>query len=175
MIDFDLQRFNYERDMEETRYRGRRRWSGNFGRVWVNNSLLFEISAFEAKVTMERDDIIIGVSVDKKVTSLSGEGTITIKRVFDRGYKNYLMNQQAGYDVRFTIVATLSDPDTVRGQETRVKIQNCMLNELPIIHFAKGEVVEDELPFSFTPSDVTYINTVKLADYDVQWDNENLY
>ena len=35
-IAFNLQRF--ARDPEDTMYRGRRRWSGNHGMIWLNNS-----------------------------------------------------------------------------------------------------------------------------------------
>lgn len=43
------------RDVEDVKYRGRRRWNGNHGRVWWDGKLLFEISKFECKVTADRD------------------------------------------------------------------------------------------------------------------------
>ena len=163
-MKFDLQRFgDYERPSQDTTYRGNRRWSGNFGRVWVDGSLIFEISAFECNVVADREDVIISQSKDSKVVSLTGEGTLTIKRVFDRGFKEYLENLKKGHDVRFTIIAALSDPDMIDAQEQRIQIENVYFNSIPIMKFAKGEVVEDELSFNFTPEDLSYISSVDIA------------
>ena len=156
---FDIQRF---RDETDVTYRGNRRWNGNFGRVWVNGDLLFEINAFECKVTADREDVIIGQSKDSKIVSLTGEGTITIKKVFNRGFSTYMENLKAGHDVRFTIVAALSDPDMINAQKERISIENVWFSELDIMHFTKGEVVETEIPFGFTPEDLTYLETVNI-------------
>ncbi len=150
------------RDSQNIAYRGNRRWSGNHGKVWLDGDLVFEIQAFELKVTADRDDVIIGNSKDSKIVSLTGEGTITIKNVFDRGFNNYLEELKAGHDPRFTIIASLEDPDAIGGQGTRLVADNCWLNELNLLHFTKGELVETEIPFGVTPEDITYLNTVEL-------------
>ena len=154
----------YVRESTDTTYRGRRRLSGNYGRVYVDNSLIFELSAFEAKITFDREDIIIGNSKDSKITGLSGEGSITIKKVFNRGFKQYLSNQKSGHDVRFKIVAALADPDALNEGEERVEIDNCWLTELDLLSFNKGEVLEVEIPFNFSPEDVNYLNTVEISN-----------
>lgn len=154
----------YTRESTDVTYRGRRRWSGNFGRVWVDNSLLFEIVSFEAKVTPDREDVIIGQSKDSKIVSLTGEGTITIKKVFNRGFSEYLENLKSGQDVRVKIVAALNDPDMLNSGEERIEIDNVWFNELDIMHFTKGEVVETEIPFGFTPEDLKYIYVVSKTD-----------
>jgi len=156
-MKFDLQRF---RETSDITYRGRRRWNGNFGRVWVDSSLLFEIVSFEAKITPDRDDVIIGQSKDSKIVSLTGEGTITIKKVFNRGFREYVNNLKNGYDVRVKIVASLQDPDMLNAGEERIEIDNVWFNEVDVMHFAKGEVVETEMPFGFTPEDLSYSNVV---------------
>lgn len=155
---FDLQRF---RDETDVTYRGNRRWSGNWGRVWVSGDLLFELVSFECKVTADREDVIIGQSKDSKVVSLTGEGTIVIKKVFNRGFSNYLENLKAGHDVRFTIVAAVSDPDMLNAQKERISIENVTFSELDIMHFEKGSVIESELPFQFTVEDLKYLETVE--------------
>lgn len=154
----------YTRETTDVTYRGRRRWSGNFGRCWIDNSLLFEIVSFEAKVTPDREDVIIGQSKDSKIVSLTGEGTITIKKVFNRGFKDYLENLNSGHDVRCKIVAALNDPDMVDSGEERIEIDNVWFNELDVMHFTKGEVVETEIPFGFTPEDLKYISVVTATD-----------
>lgn len=154
----------YTRSSEDVTYRGRRRWSGNFGRVWIDESLLFEISAFELKVTPDRENVIIGQSKDSKIVSLTGEGTITIKKVFNRGFREYLENLKAGYDVRCKLVAALNDPDMLNSGEERIEVENVWFNEVDVMHFTKGEVVETEIPFGFTPEDLKYISVVSKTD-----------
>ena len=143
---FDIQKF--ARDAQDVTYRGRRRLSGNWGRVYVNNVLIFELSAFECKITADRDDVIIGQSKDSKITSLTGEGSITIKQVFTRNIDELVNNWKNGYDERFVIVAYVKDPDAVQKQEERIKIENVWINELDIMSFTKGEVIEKEFSFS---------------------------
>ena len=101
------------REPEEIKYRGRRRWNGNHGKVWWDGELLFEIEKFEAKVTANREDVIIGDNVDSKIVGLKGEGSITIKSVINRNLNKYLEEWKEGHDPRATIVALLDDPDMI--------------------------------------------------------------
>lgn len=148
------------RDPQDVTYRGRRRWNGNHGKVWWDGELLFEISKFEAKVTANREDVIIGNSVDSKIVGLKGEGTITIKTVVNRNIKAYLEEWKAGRDPRATIVGLLEDPDAVDGQVERCSMDNCWFNELTLMSFEKGNVVTKEFPFGFTPEDAQFIEVV---------------
>lgn len=148
------------RDAEDVKYRGRRRWNGNHGKVWWDGALLFEISKFECKVTADREDVIIGNSKDSKITSLTGEGTITIKSVINRNINAYLEAWKAGHDPRANIVGLLEDPDMVDGQKERCSIDNVWFNELTLMTFEKGQVVEKEFPFGFTPEDASFIESV---------------
>lgn len=148
------------RDVEDVTYRGRRRWNGNHGRVWWDGKLLFEISKFEAKVTSDREDVIIGNSKDSKITSLTGTGSFTIKSVINRNINDYLEEWKAGHDPRANIVGLLEDPDMVDGQKERCSIDNVWFTELMLMSFEKGKVVEKEFPFGFTPEDASFIETV---------------
>lgn len=156
-LKFDLQR---HRDATDINFRGNRRWSGSHGRVWLSGTLLFEISAFECKVTEDREDVYLGISKDSKIVSLTGEGTITVKRVLDSGMSVYWEEVKRGHDPRFTIVAAIQDPDAWRGQEQRISIENVWFNDFSPLHFAKAEVVEDEISFAFTPEDLSFISTI---------------
>lgn len=148
------------RDSEDVTYRGRRRWNGNHGRLWWDGKLLFEISKFNAKVTSDREDVIIGNSKDSKITSLTGEGSFTIKSVINRNINQYLEAWKAGNDPRATLVGLLEDPDMVGGQKERCSIDNVWFKELSLMDFEKGKVVEKEFPFGFTPEDASFIETV---------------
>ena len=77
------------RASEDVKYRGRRRWNGSHGKVWFDGELVFEIESFECTIEAQREDVIIGNSVDSKITSLKGEGTAKIKNVINRNFRNY--------------------------------------------------------------------------------------
>lgn len=162
-MKFDLQKF--ARAPEDTKFRGRRRISGNWGNCYVNGTKLFEISAFECKLTANRDSVIIGQSEDSKITSLAGEGTITLKKVFSRGLDKLLANYKAGYDERFVLILELADPDTPFHQRERVRIENVWFNDFSPMSFSKGEVIEQELSFGYTPEDLYYESAIELAGY----------
>ncbi|WP_276789806.1 phage tail tube protein [Veillonella magna] len=149
------------RDAQDIKYRGRRRWNGNHGRVWWDGELLFEISKFEAKVTAEREDVYIGNSIDSKITGLKGEGSLTIKSVINRNINKYLEEWKSGRDPRATLVGLLADPDAVDGQNERISLDNVWFNELLLLAFEKGKVVEKEFSFGFTPEDAQFIEFVE--------------
>ena len=108
------------RNNEDITYRGNRRLSGSWGRLYWNNELVFEISKYEAKVTANRETVNVGNDEDSKIVSLKGEGSFTIKQVFTRGLDSMLAEWVAGKDVRGTLVTALDDPDAVGGQDERV-------------------------------------------------------
>lgn len=146
---------------EDVTYRGRRRWSGSHGKVWWDGELLFEVSKYEAKVKANREDVIVGMSVDSKIVSLQGEGSFTIESVINRNINAYLEEWKAGRDPRATLVGVIDDPDAVDGQNERCSIDNVWFNELILMIFEKANVVEKEFPFGFTPEDARFIETVE--------------
>ena len=149
------------RAAEDVKYRGRRRWNGSQGKVWWDGELLFEIESFECKVTADREDVLIGNSKDSKIVSLTGSGTLTIKSVINRNVSAYLEEWKNGHDPRATLVGLIDDPDAVDGQKERVSLDNVWFTELDLLHFKKGEVIEKEFPFGFTPEDAKFIEAVE--------------
>lgn len=145
----------------DVQYRGRRRWNGSHGKVWWDNELLFEIEKFEVTVEPQREDVLIGNSVDSKIVSLKGSGSITIKSVINRNLNEFLEEWKAGHDPRTTLVGLLEDPDMIDAQKERVSIDNVWFNKLDLLSFEKGKVVEKEYPFGFTPEDAAYVETVE--------------
>lgn len=145
----------------DVQYRGRRCWNGSHGKVWWDNELLFEIEKFEVNVEPQREDVLIGNSVDSKIVSLKGTGTITIKSVINRNLNKFLEEWKAGHDPRTTLVGLLEDPDMIDAQKERVSIDNVWFNKLDLMSFEKGKVVDKEYPFGFTPEDAAYVETVE--------------
>ena len=140
--------------------KGNRTITGAYGELWLDNEKVLELKSVEAKITAERKDVQLGISVDSKITRLKCEGTIKVFKVYTRG-KKILENWVKGKDVRSRIVTSIKDPDSLRGQEERVSIDNVWLNSIELAKFERGEIVEEEIPFGFTPSDVRYENAIR--------------
>lgn len=145
----------------DVKYRGRRRWNGSHGKVWWEGELIFEISKFECSVESQREDVLIGNSVDSKVTSLKGEGTLTIKAVINRNLNKFLEEWKAGHDPRTQLVGLVEDPDMIDAQKERVVLDNVWFTKLDLMNFEKGQVIEKEYPFGFTPEDASFVETVE--------------
>ena len=141
--------------------KGNNQISGTWGQCWWDGTLIVEVKSFEAKVTANREEVQIGMSKDSKITSLSGEGTFTIKKVYSRGKKKILEAWNKGKDPRSTFVCKLKDPDTPKGQSERVTIDNVWFNELLLQQFEQGTPCEEEYSFGFTPSDASFVDEIK--------------
>ena len=131
--------------------------SGTHGLVWINNEKVAEFKSFKAEITTERKDVQLGMSVDSKIVGLKGEGTLVINKVYTRG-KKIFESWKKGKDYRARIVSSVQDPDSF-GEE-RVSIDNVWFNKLSLANLAKGEVIEEEIPFGFTPNDADYENVI---------------
>lgn len=79
----------------DVKYRGNRRWNGSHGKLWWEGELIFEIESFEVDVEPNREDVLIGNSVDSKIVSLKGTGTLKIKSVINRNLNKYLETGRA--------------------------------------------------------------------------------
>ena len=93
---------------------------------------------------------------DQKVTGYSGTGSIGIHKINSR--MGIIMGEKIrnGQDVRFTIIAKLSDPDAY-GQE-RVRLQNVSFDDLTLMNWEADTPGKIEAPFTFT--DYDYLDQV---------------
>ncbi len=148
------------REAQAVQFRGNRRWNGSWGKVWWDNELLFEIAKFEAKVTADREDVLISISKDSKIVSLTGELSFTIKSVINRNINKYLEAWKNGLDPRGSFSALIEYPDTVNEQKERITIDNVWFNDLMLMTFEKGKVVEKEFTAGFTPEDSVFIEKI---------------
>ena len=139
--------------------RGDKTLAGAWGEVWIDGIKIFEISKIELKVTANREDVQIGWDVDSKLTGLKGEGSYTVKKVYTRA-KDILDSWKKGKDKRCQIIAKLGDPDAVGGQIERWAVDNVWHNELPVVNWEKGGIIEEETSIGFTPTDMQCLDRV---------------
>lgn len=144
--------------MSET-IRGNRFLSGTWAECWFNGIRILEMNKINVKVTFNREDVQVGLDVDTKITGQKGEGTLGINKVYTR-FEDIRQEIARGHDPRGTIITKLKDPDAVGGQTERYQIGNIALTELGL-EYEKGAVVKQEVPFSFTPSDMINLDAVQ--------------
>lgn len=138
--------------------RGNRVLSGTWAQLWFNGFLIAEMKKITAKVTVNREDVQLGIDVDTKITGLKGEGTITLAKAFTR-FEDVRTEIARGRDPRGTIIAKLQDPDATGQQTERWQIGNVALSEFGF-DWEIGNVANQETPFSFTPTDMILLDQI---------------
>lgn len=139
--------------------KGNRVLSGAWAEVYWNGLKVAILKKIEFKITVNREDVQIGLDVDSKITSVKGEGTLAIQKVYT-SFEGIRQEILKGRDPRGTIIAKLQDPDAIGGQTERYQISNVALGE-----FAKswevGAKIEEEYPFTFTPTDMILLDQIE--------------
>lgn len=139
--------------------RGNRTLSGSWADVWVNGDKILEFKKVEVKVTANREDVQLDFDVDSKMTGLKGEITMTVQKAYSR-YVETFEAWKRGEDIRCQVITKLADPDAVGGQQERYSIDNVWFNELPLVSYEKGAVIEEEISGGFTPSDMINLDKI---------------
>ena len=94
-------------------------------------------------MTYNREDVQLGLDVDSKVTGQAGEWTMTLNKVYSR-YEEVRQSINKGVDKRLQIITKLADPDAVGHQIERYSTSNCWVNDLPVVSYERGALVEME-------------------------------
>ncbi|CAM3442080.1 phage tail tube protein [Marinicrinis lubricantis] len=133
--------------------------NGTYGTVWVDGELWAEVDTFEAKVTVNYEDVNFAGQggTFKKATGWAGEGSMTIKKIYSRVQRKMADQVRKGIYPRFEIVGKLSDPDA-RGTE-RVAIHDVTIGEFMLLKFEQKTLGSEEIPFTF--SDYEMIDTIQ--------------
>lgn len=132
---------------------------GSYGEVWIDGDKVFELSKVEVKLSINREDVQMGMDVDSAMVGFKGEFTIGIKKVFTR-WSQYLDDYKKGIDRRVTIITKLQDPNARNGQIERYSIGNCWFNEIPIVNYEMGNPVEEEITGGYTFSDLVNLDRI---------------
>lgn len=137
---------------------GNRHLSGVWGEIWWNGIKIAECNKLEAKVTVNREEVQLGLDIDTKITGLKGEGTISLVKTYSR-FEDIRREVCRGKDPRGTIITKLKDPDAHNEQTERYQISNVALNEFSI-GWEKGQIGKQDIPFGFTPTDMVCLDQV---------------
>lgn len=124
--------------------------NGKWGMVYLNGEPVWETDSYEAKLKIEREDVdfVMKMEKDSKMTGLTGEWSMKIKKVFSRGTQMLADEIKQGRDVRVQIISKLADPDAY-GSE-RLVIENAWFNELTLQKFENTKMIDEEYSGGFT-------------------------
>ena len=124
--------------------------NGTWGEVWINDDLVDEISAFQAKIEFNKEDIdVLGeMMTQHKITGYSGTGSMTLKKVNSRMIKILSDFVKDGTEPDVTIVGKLADP--ANGGSERISLTGISFDDLTLFDFEVKALGEYECPFTFT-------------------------
>ena len=120
---------------------------GTFGRVWMNGERLSNVKEYEAKATLNYEDVDMNddLSTARRYMGYSVEGTMLLHKVDSKVLKLYQKGIVSGDIPEIKFVSAIADP-TVDGQE-RVEIYGVTFDEVTLSKFANKTLLEEEVPF----------------------------
>lgn len=132
-----------------TKLRSNKQINGTFGSVWVNGEKWLDVDAFEAKVTINYEDVNMAedLATHKKMTGWAGEGSMTVKKVYSRGANLMANAVKTGVLPEINMVGKLADPDAFGAE--RVDIREVTFNEFMLMKFEQKTLGTEELPYNF--------------------------
>lgn len=131
---------------DETAMKADQVFSGTFGRVWINETLLANVKKIEAKKKAVYEDVDIAGQMGKsrKLVGYEVSGTITMSKV-DSFAANLLSDAwDKGTTPEVKIVARVSNPST--NTEERVTLTGITFDEFTFGYEIK-KLLEEELSF----------------------------
>ena len=134
--------------------------SGTYGVIRIDGLEYGNISKFESKVTMEREDMQFSGSLgkDSKLVASTGSGTMTFRKVNSRVVARNLPSIVTGKDFKMVLILTVDDPDGL-GKET-VTITDVWTNDFDLFNFEMGGTMEESVSFGFNPTNIVVLDAV---------------
>lgn len=125
--------------------------TGSYGYVMHEGSYIQNIKDFEAKVEIEKGEIkVVGDKWTKyKTLGLTGSGTMTLYKI-DYAFVKLISEvaKPGGKPFVTELVGQIDDP-SVTGAKEKVRLKNVQFDAIPLAKYTVGEVIEEELPFTF--------------------------
>ena len=120
---------------------------GSFGKVWLNDEKLANVKSFEAKATLDYEDVDVNGDLGQKhrYMGYSVAGTLTLHKYDSTVAKLMKDAIVSGAMPGIKVIAALDDP-TSYGAE-RVALYDVTLDEVTLNKFENKGLTEEEVPF----------------------------
>lgn len=128
--------------------------NGTWGEVWVDDDYMAEVTALEAKVSLEKTEVnqVGTLAKGYKVTGIEGKGTLKMNKVSSYFIRKLSDNIKAGKTTSCTIISKLADPDLFGAE--RIQLNGCTFDGLTLADWEAKKLGEESIAFSFTRWDV---------------------
>ncbi len=132
--------------------------NGTWGEVWLDGELVGECYGFQAKVTVNKEEVNIcgKMAVDTKATSIKCTGSLRLHKVSSRMALKIGNAVKSGRDLRFTVISKLDDPDAYGAE--RILVPDVSFDDLTLADWEAKVNGKVECPFTFT--DYDFLDTV---------------
>ena len=122
---------------------------GSFGRVWVDGELFSNVKSFEAKLTLNYEEVDIAGELGKhqRYMGFTGEGTMTLHKINSKILAKLATAIKNGEMPDIKIISKLEDP-TALGAE-RIELIEVTVDEVMLMKFENAAIGEEEVPFKF--------------------------
>lgn len=128
--------------------------NGTHGAVWINGQKLADLESIELKVNIEYEDVYFAEDTGKhrKFMGWTGEGSLTLKKVFSRGALLLGDAVKNGKIPDIEITTRLGDPDSY-GVE-RTSVSGVTFNEFLLSKIEQRALLQEEMGFEFSDFDL---------------------
>ena len=137
-----------------TGYTDEQIWLGTWGKVWVDGELLSEATAFRAEVTLSYEDVtrVQNMMTGHKLTSMAGEGEITLHKVDSFILNKISAKAKRGILPDITIESSWDDPNS--NGEQRIAVKHVKFEKMTLIDWEAGNIGEESYSFTFSDYDI---------------------
>ena len=122
---------------------------GTYGRVWIDGELFANVKSFEAKITLNYEEVDLSNDLGKhqRYIGFTGEGTMTLHKVDSKILAKLAKGIKSGELPEISIVGKLGDP-TALGAE-RISFTEVTIDEVMALKYENATIGEEEVPFKF--------------------------
>ena len=123
--------------------------SGTYGSLWLDGELVAECYGCQAKLNKTKEDVprCRTLIAGKKMTGLSGTGTVRIYNATSRLITAESDALKSGKDLRHTMITNLDDPDNPSNQ--RIALKGISFDDLTLADWEAARLCQIEAPFTF--------------------------
>ena len=131
--------------------------SGTQGEVWIDGEYMAEVTAFNAKITLTKEEVnqVKKTFKQYKITGAEGKGKIKMNHVESFFIKKCAENIKVGRQTICTIMSKLDDPDAVGTEQ--IIIRDATFDSLTLVDWEAKKLVEDDYDFTFTDYDIVTV------------------
>ena len=126
---------------------------GTFGRVWIDGELFANVKSFEAKLTLNYEEVDLSNDLGKhqRYMGFTGEGTMTLHKINSKIFAKLAKAIKSGDMPEISVVGKVEDP-TALGAE-RVSFTEVTIDEVMALKFENATIGEEEVPFKFADNE----------------------